>query len=400
MKRLIVVAVTILTLYLFSYTRVEAKEVANVYYNEACSDCVIYINEIQSVLHKYDITLNLKDYINRPEFRKELSRENKLYQVPIYLQDSLAIFLKPNLIIEGHVPLDIIDTLLNNYANLPKHKLIAIYQPEMHSNAKEVTLYISGYESEKLSVNEDFVKIIRGKVLKEDKGTLNGNMITPLVIGAISNSLHPCAIAVLLLLLTFLYTIHKKKKDIIGIGIAYILGIFIVYFLIGLGILKAISLSGEPLFVAKIASLVLIVLGLINIKDYFFPNLPIHLKIPDFTKGAIQSFMEKASIPTAFIVGALVGLCAFPCTGGIYTVIISTLAATKSAQFVLYLLLYNLVFVLPLILVVIASSNKKLLEKVEDLEMRNSRKLHFITGVLMVLIGLGVYIWIGTILNG
>ena len=80
--------------------------------------------------------------------------------------------------------------------------------------------------------------------------------------------------------------------------------------------------------------------------------------------------------------------------------IISTLAATKSAQFVLYLLLYNLVFVLPLILVVIASSNKKLLEKVEDLEMRNSRKLHFITGVLMVLIGLGVYIWIGTILNG
>src|SRR3972149_2819236 len=144
------------------------------------------MKHVQPVLHKYDITLNLKDYINRPEFRKELSRENKLYQVPIYLQDSLAIFLKPNLIIEGHVPLDIIDTLLNNYANLPKHKLIAIYQPEMHSNAKEVTLYISGYEPEKLSVNEDFVNIIHGKVLKEDKGTLNGNMITPLVMGAIS----------------------------------------------------------------------------------------------------------------------------------------------------------------------------------------------------------------------
>ena len=133
---------------------------------------------------------------------------------------------------------------------------------------------------------------------------------------------------------------------------------------------------------------------------YFFPNLPIHLRVPDFTKGAIQNFMEKASVPTAFIVGALVGLCAFPCTGGIYTVIISTLAATRSAQFVFYLLLYNFIFVVPLLLVVIASSNKRLLEKVEDMEMKSSRKLHLITGILMVLIGVGVYLWIGAIIYG
>ena len=110
--------------------------------------------------------------------------------------------------------------------------------------------------------------------------------------------------------------------------------------------------------------------------------------------------MEKASVPTAFVVGALVGLCAFPCTGGIYTVVISTLAATKSAEFVLYLLIYNLIFVLPLLLVVIASSNKRLLEKVETIEMKSAKRLHLVTGIMMILIGLGVYLWIGAIIYG
>src|SRR3989344_3452205 len=386
--------------FIASASTVMAQEPVNIYYNQACSDCITYIQEIQPVLDKYDISPNLKDYINQPDYRKDLSKENKIYQVPIELQDSLTIFLKSNLIIEGHVPVNIVDELLKNYETLPKHKLIVVYQPEMHARVKEVTLYISGYDSEKILITENSVNIIHGRLVKADNFLSNGNILIPLIIGAASNSLHPCAIAVLLLLLTFLYSVKKRKEEILGIGLAYILGIFIVYFLIGLGILKAISLSSEPFFVAKIASIVLIALGLINIKDYFFPNLPVHLKIPDFTKGAIQNFMEKASLPAAFIVGALVGLCAFPCTGGIYTVIISTLAAAKSAQFVLYLLLYNFIFVLPLLLVVIASSNKKLLDKVEDLEMKNSRKLHLITGVLMILIGLGVYIWIGTILNG
>ena len=399
-KLILFVNIIIIAIFVTNPSKALAQEVANVYYNEACSDCITYIKEMEPLLNKYGITANLKDYINRPEYRKELSKENKDYQVPIQLQDSLTMFLKTNLVIEGHVPVKIVERILSDYSNLPKHKLIVLYQPEMHSNAKVLTLYVSGNDPEKISVNEDIVNIISGKPLKEDKNYLNRDMLVPLIIGAISNSLHPCAIAVLLLLLTFLYAMKKKKKDIIGMGLAYVLGIFIVYFLIGLGLLKAISLSNEPFFVAKLASLVLIVLGLINIKDYFFPNLPIHLRVPDFTKGAIQNFMEKASVPTAFIVGALVGLCAFPCTGGIYTVIISTLAATRSAQFVFYLLLYNFIFVVPLLLVVIASSNKKLLERVEDMEMKSSRKLHLITGILMVLIGVGVYLWIGAIIYG
>ena len=400
MKKLILVLSIITFFFIVAPAETLAKESVNIYYNQVCSDCITYVQEIQPILNKYKMISKLKDYINQPKFRRDLSKENKTYQIPIELQDSLTIFLKPNLVIEGHVPTNLVNDLLENYENLPKHKLVVLYQPEMHSRVGELTLYVSGYNPEKILVKENIINIIHEKPVKENISTLNKSILTPIIVGAISNSLHPCAIAVLLLLLTFLYTIKKKKKEIIWMGLAYILGIFLVYFLIGLGILKAVSISSEPFFVAKLASMILVVLGLINIKDYFFPNLPIHLKIPDFTKGAIQNFMEKASIPTAFIVGALVGLCAFPCTGGIYTVIISTLAATKSTQFIMYLFIYNLLFVLPLILVVVASSNQKLLEKVEHLEMKNSKKLHLITGVLMILIGLGVYLWIVAIIYG
>ncbi|OGC50067.1 hypothetical protein A2716_01190 [candidate division WWE3 bacterium RIFCSPHIGHO2_01_FULL_40_23] len=380
--------------------RAQAGSSVDIYYNNACSDCVSYIDELKPVLSNYYLEPILKDYINRPEYRKELNEENKKYQVPIGLQDSLTIFLKPNLAIEGHVRVSTVESLLASYENLPKHKLIILYQPEMHSNAKEVTVFVSGYKQEKVSADLDLVKLIQDKTLKTEISAPSSNLFIPIITGAIANSLHPCAIAVLLLLLTFLYAIHKKKKEIIDVGLAYVFGIFVVYFLIGLGIMKALSLSDEPFFVAKVASLILIVLGIINIKDYFFPDLPVHLKIPDFTKGAIQYFLEKTSIPTAFIVGALVGICAFPCTGGIYTVIISTLAAVRSSQFIAYLMLYNFIFILPLLLIIMIAGNRKLLERVEELEIRNSKRLHLIIGIFMVLIGLGVYLWIKAIIYG
>ncbi|KKT45387.1 MAG: hypothetical protein UW65_C0022G0022 [candidate division WWE3 bacterium GW2011_GWB1_44_4] len=371
-----------------------SQETVEVFYNSACTDCVAYINEMKPMLAKYSTNPVLKDYINKPSYRKELNALNTKYQVPYNVQDSLTFFLKPNLIIEGHVPQATVETLLQNYHQLPKHSLIVLYQPNMHSNATDYQIYLAGYTTKKLAVSDDVLKYINSKEPRVIQNSLPDTLVVPVVVGAITNSLHPCAIAVLLLLLTFLYTIKKSKRTVILIGLSYIFGVFLVYFLIGLGLLRAISLSSEPFFVAKIATVLLLILGLINIKDYFFPKLPIHLKIPDFTKGAIQSFMEKASIPSAFIVGALVGMCAFPCTGGIYTVIISTLAATASSQFVLYLILYNIIFVLPLLVVVLIASNKELLEKVEEMHNKNSRKLHLITGVLMVLIAIGVYFWI------
>src|SRR3989344_431079 len=163
MKKTFPLISIIAAFFIASGSTVMAQEPVNIYYNQACSDCITYIQEIQPVLDKYGISPNLKDYINQPDYRKDLNKENKIYQVPVELQDSLTIFLKTNLIIEGHVPIKIVDRILSAYPTLPKHKLIVLYQPEMHSDVDDLTLYISGYSPEKISVRENIVNLIHGR---------------------------------------------------------------------------------------------------------------------------------------------------------------------------------------------------------------------------------------------
>jgi cytochrome c biogenesis protein CcdA len=218
--------------------------------------------------------------------------------------------------------------------------------------------------------------------------------LAAVIAGGLANSLHPCGIAVLLVLVSFLYALRRSRLSIMTMGLLYVLRIFATYFFIGLGLVKTISLSSRPFFFARAAALAAILLGLVSLKDYFFPGSPLRLKIPDFTKGGIQKFIEKASLPSALGLGILVGICAFPCTGGIYTVIITTLATTKTVSFYSYLLLYNFLFVLPLLIIVVLSGNRRLIERVERFERRSSRRLHLVTGSLMILLGSAIYLWL------
>ncbi|MEK7507705.1 MAG: hypothetical protein AAB602_01315, partial [Patescibacteria group bacterium] len=136
-----------------------------------------------------------------------------------------------------------------------------------------------------------------------------------LVVAAIADSINPCAFSILILTVAFLISIGKLRSGILKIGGAYIFGILAVYILIGLGILQALHLFNTPHFMAKVGAMLLIALGGINIINEFFPRFPIKLRIPQAAHGKMAALMEKASVPTAFILGGLVGLCEFPCTG-------------------------------------------------------------------------------------
>jgi len=84
--------------------------------------------------------------------------------------------------------------------------------------------------------------------------------------------------------------------------------------------------AGNHHLMAKIGAWLVIGLGLINLKDYLFPNLPIHLRIPTIAHGTIQDWLKRATFPAAGVGGFLVGLCTFPCSGGIYVAIVGLLA--------------------------------------------------------------------------
>lgn len=199
-----------------------------------------------------------------------------------------------------------------------------------------------------------------------------------LLVAALADSINPCAFSILVLTIAFLFSLGKSRRDILKIGGAYVLGIFLVYIAIGLGILQALHLFNTPHFMAKVGAILLMALGGINLINEFFPAFPIKLRIPHAAHAKMAEFMNKASVPTAFLLGGLVGLCEFPCTGGPYLMVLGLLHDQQTFLPGLgYLFLYNMIFILPLAIILLVASEQGLLKKVQDWKRSETGNMRF-----------------------
>ncbi len=222
----------------------------------------------------------------------------------------------------------------------------------------------------------------------------SGQWLFPLVTaGALIDSINPCAFSVLLLTIAFLFSLGQTRSSILKIGSAYVFGLGLIYILIGLGILGTLHLFNTPHFMAKAAALILIAFGVIELINEFFPSFPIKLKIPNFAHEGIAKLMVKTSILSAFILGMFVGICEFPCTGGPYLMVLGLLH-DKVDYFkgLLYLVYYNLLFVLPLVIILLIASNKDLLEKVQAWRKKEGGGMKFVSGLAMIVLGIVIFL--------
>lgn len=219
-----------------------------------------------------------------------------------------------------------------------------------------------------------------------------GQWLLPLIlVSSLLDSINPCAFSVLLLTIAFLLSIGKSRGDLLRIGSAYIVGIFIAYLLIGLGILQALHLFNTPHFVGWIGAWLLIGMGVVTLINEFMPAFPIKPRIPNAVHRPMATLMGAASLPAAVALGMLVGLCEFPCTGGPYLSAIGLLhdQATRLVGFG-YLVLYNLIFVLPLVVVLFIAGNHVVLNRLQQWRTTNIKSLRFWSGIAMI--ALGVFI--------
>jgi cytochrome c biogenesis protein CcdA len=217
-----------------------------------------------------------------------------------------------------------------------------------------------------------------------------GVWLLPLVIfSAVLDSVHPCSFSILLITIAFLFGMQLSRKRILQIGGTYVAGIFAAYFLIGLGILKVLHLFNTPHFMGKLGAALLIAFGVVNLLNRFFPNFPIKLKLPDAIHGTMGKLINRASFPAAFGLGLLVGICQFPCMGGPYLMVIGLLRdqVTYVKGFG-YLLLYNLILIIPLVAVLWVAADKLLLTKVQEWKTSNLKGVRLWAGLAMIIVGL------------
>lgn len=218
----------------------------------------------------------------------------------------------------------------------------------------------------------------------------------PLVIGAgFADSLNPCAIGVLLMYVALFFTLKIPRGTLLLFGLFYILAMYLTYLLIGLGILKVLHLFGIHNFFGWVAAVIVLMVGLFQIKEYFWPGIQIPILSPLLARCRIPSWRREFTIIGALSLGLLVGLCEFPCSGAIYLATVSYLAAKETFwNGVAYLLLYNLMFILPLVILFLLSVNPSVVEKIKILQGRSTRKLKLVMGVLMVVMAIGLLVWL------
>ena len=224
------------------------------------------------------------------------------------------------------------------------------------------------------------------------------NLTLSIVIGgALADSINPCVFGVLIFLLAFLNRVFKSRARMLLGGLLYSLVVYLTYLALGFGILKtaALSLSLAETFYL-IAALIAIVAGFLEIKDFFwygrgfslqmFPGAGNRLKVYTAKIEALNKTHPAWSLVLVGLLGVFVVLVELPCTGAPYFAVLSLLSQGSYATAVPYLLLYNFVFILPL-LVVIAISYFGRTEKMEEWRLKHRKLMRLVVGLFLLALG-------------
>ena len=232
------------------------------------------------------------------------------------------------------------------------------------------------------------------EVCESSVQTFNVTLLA-IICGAGVDAINPCEFAILILLMASLLAAEPdNKKRALYAGIAFIIGIFLAYFLMGVGLMEFIrkyTISFSEVFY-KIIGIAAIIIGLLNIKDYFWYGKVFLMEVPLSWRPKMKTFIRSITNPWgAFLIALIVSLFLLPCTAGPYFVILGMLAHKVAfAKALAYLILYNLIFILPMLAIVLLVYYGLSPEKAENWRKQKLRLLHLIAGI--ILIGLGIAI--------
>ncbi len=221
---------------------------------------------------------------------------------------------------------------------------------------------------------------------------------------ALVDAVNPCALAVMtMVLMTLLLQNPKNKKQILLGGFAFTLAVFILYFLYGFIMIQFFSniipsTGSFSLYVFKGFGLLAIILGLLNLKDfiYYTPG-SVGTEMPLKLRPKVKMWIKKITSPKgAFIIGIIVTLFLLPCTIGPYIIASGKLSVLSFFKTIPWLLLYNLIFILPMIAItLLIYLGVTTVSSVSGWKEENIRYLHLVEG--LILIGLGIAMFTGLI---
>lgn len=241
-----------------------------------------------------------------------------------------------------------------------KYFIYDIFQEEVAKVVKEYS--ITGARS-RLQEAEEYLERAEKKII--DRFQSLGLWA---IIGAgLGDGINPCAFATIIFMVVYLTAVGRNKNEVLVAGVFFALAIFITYFLLGVGVLiflRSLRFLGwiKEAVLAAAAGLCLL-FGVISLRDFFAgrkgDTQNVLLRLPKRLKSKIQVTVAKRSRSGNIALGALglgfsVSLLEAVCTGQIYLPIIvfmTKIAGPFRGQAYKLLLIYNLAFIVPLLIV-------------------------------------------------
>ncbi|MDY6868913.1 MAG: hypothetical protein SVT56_13610, partial [Chloroflexota bacterium] len=228
------------------------------------------------------------------------------------------------------------------------------------------------------------------------------------VAAGLIDGINPCAFATLIFFVSYLTLSRRTGKEVLFVGGAFTMGVFIAYLAVGLGLYQILELvSGTLDVIAKVVYVLTgvfcLVLAVLSFLDYQKARQgevsDMLLKLPAPLRKRINATIRKGRSSTNYIIGAfvagiLISFLELACTGQVYlpTIIFVSSIPELRLRAILYLIIYNLLFILPLvvifILVYFGTTSKDLTQFLQ----KNASWVKL--GMSIVFVALGVWLFV------
>ena len=234
------------------------------------------------------------------------------------------------------------------------------------------------------------------------------NLTVPVILTAgFLDGFNPCAFGVLILFATFALGLAAREsvgsgasatavasRRVLGLGSVFVAGVLVTYFLLGLGMLTAVvsvTNFGSSHLPSRIAALIAIGLGVWMLRDALLPDSPLPLAAPHALHARMRTWVRTTS-PLALLGGGiLIGLCTVPCSGAVYLGVVALLGAGGSVAAGLGgLVLYNLAYITPLVLLLVLASRPGVIRTINRWHLEHAAATRLVLALVVLVMGFAI----------
>jgi cytochrome c biogenesis protein CcdA/thiol-disulfide isomerase/thioredoxin len=181
------------------------------------------------------------------------------------------------------------------------------------------------------------------------------------------DGLNPCAFATLVFFVSYLALSGRQGREVLTVGVAFTLGVFLAYLAVGVGFYKVLALLGDLLttlgrWVSGLTGLLCAVLAVFSFLDFLKARRgdigDMSLNLPHSLRMRINAVIRRgrrsqAFVAGSFLTGIVVSFLELACTGQAYlpTIVFVMSRPEMRVRALVFLVLYNLLFILPLVVV-------------------------------------------------